>query len=88
MTDFISPLQLETWIVSVFAGTPEIFGAVALLVITGLAAYFRFTGVGLFFMLGMFLLMFIGFTNSVLLTLIAIIGGLLIGFWIAKIFTQ
>ena len=84
--EFIQPLALHTWLISVFAGTPEIFTAVALLVITGLATYFRMKVIGLFFMLGVFLLMFSGFINSSLLILILIIGGLLLGYTISKIF--
>jgi len=85
---FIEPLALETWMIQVFAGSPEIFAAIALLVITALASTFRMTIMGLFFMIAMFLLMFSGFIDSVLLILIAIIGGLAIGYLFYKIFTQ
>ena len=83
---WIQPLELQTWMISVFAGNPEIFAGIALLVITTLAATFRMTTVGLFFMIGMFLLMFSGFINSVLLILIAVIGGLALGYMIHRIF--
>ena len=83
---WIQPLELQTWLISVFAGTPEIFGGIALLVIATMAATFRMTTVGLFFMIGMFLLMFSGFINSVLLILIAVIGGLALGYLIHRIF--
>ena len=83
---WIQPLELQTWLISVFAGTPEIFGGIALLVIATMAATFRMTTVGLFFMIGMFLLMFSGFINSVLLILIAVIGGLALGYMIHRIF--
>jgi len=72
----------------IFAGNPEIFAAIALLVITSMAATFRMTTIGLFFMIGMFLLMFSGFINSVLLIFIAIIGGLILGHLFYKIFIQ
>ena len=85
---WIQPLELQTWLISVFAGTPEIFAAIALLVITRLAAYFRMTLIGLVFIIGMFLLMFSGFIDSVLLILIAIIGGLALGFFMVRIFTR
>ncbi len=84
--DWIQPLNLEVWLISVFAGTPEIFAGIALLVITALAATFRMSVIGLFFMIGMFLLMFSGFINSVLLILIAVIGGLALGYLIHRIF--
>jgi len=85
---WIQPLELQTWLISVFAGTPEIFAVIALIVITSLAAYFRMTLIGLVFIIGMFLLMFSGFIDSVLLILIAIIGGLAIGFFMVRIFTR
>lgn len=86
MAAWIQPLELETWMIQVFAGNPEIFAAIALLIITSMAAMFRMNGIGLFFMIGMFLLMFSGFINSVLLIIIAVLGGLLIGYWLARIF--
>ncbi len=83
---FIEPLALETWMISIFAGTPEIFAGIALLVISSMAAMFRMSVIGLFFMIGMFLLMFSGFINSVLLILIAVIGGLALGYMLHRIF--
>ena len=83
---FIDPLALETWLISIFAGTPEIFAGIALLVISSMAAMFRMRVIGLFFMIGMFLLMFSGFINSVLLILIAVIGGLALGYMLHRIF--
>ena len=83
---FIEPLALETWMISIFAGTPEIFTGIALLVISSMAAMFRMKVIGLFFMIGMFLLMFSGFINSVLLILIAVIGGLALGYMLHRIF--
>ena len=88
MAEFIQSLELETWLVSVFSGDPEIFIAVALLVISALAGYFRMNVIGLFFMIGIFLLMFSGFISSPLLILIAVIGGLLIGWTLSKSFVE
>lgn len=84
---FIQPLELQTWLVSVFAGNPEIFTAVALLVMVSMAAMFRMNGIAMFFILAMFLLMFAKTLNSVLLYLMMIIGGIAIGYWIYRIFT-
>ncbi len=83
---WIESLSLETWMISIFAGTPEIFAGIALLVISSMAAMFRMSVIGLFFMIGMFLLMFSGFINSVLLILIAVIGGLALGYMLHRIF--
>jgi len=85
---WIEPLALETWLISVFAGTPEIFMVVALVVIAGLSAIFRMTLIGLFFIIAMFLLMFSGFIDSTLLILISVIGGLAIGYLISRIFAR
>jgi len=82
----IPPLELETWVMSVFAGTPEIFIAVALFAIAIMAGYFRMTILITFFMMGVFLLMFSGFVSSPILILMLILGGLLSGFVMAKIF--
>ncbi len=77
--EFIEPLALETWIIQIFAGNPDIFGAIALMVIASLAGFFRMSALGMFFMIGMFVLMFSGFIGDTFLILAAIIGGLLIG---------
>lgn len=84
---WIEPLELKTWIVSVFSGTPEIFTAISILVIMGFAGYFRLQGIGMFFMLGMFLLLFAEIIPFSILTLLFIFGGLAIGYLISN-FTQ
>ena len=82
---FIEPLDLETIFINIFAGNPDIFSAIAVLFISGLAGYFRMNGTGLFFMLGLFVLMFSGFIGTSLLTLFGIIGGLVIGYLISRL---
>lgn len=82
---WIEPLQLETWITSVFAGTPQIFLAIALLAIFGMAGYFRMPILSAFLMVIVFLFMFTGYISTSILVFAVIIGGLLIGFAIAKI---
>ena len=79
-------MTLVTWMISIFAGTPEIFEGIALLVIATLAATFRMRVIGLFFMIAMFLLMFSGFINSVLLIFVMVIGGLALGYIIHRMF--
>ena len=83
---WIEPLEMETWLMSVFAGTPEIFSAIALLVIAGFAGYLKMNMMTMFLMLAIFLVMFAGWISSPLLILILVIGGLLLGHTIAKIF--
>lgn len=86
--EFIEPLALGTWFPSVLAGTPDIFLGLALLVIFTLAGYFRMNMLATFFMIAIFLLMFSSFISSPIIILIAIIGGLLIGYTLSRIFTQ
>jgi hypothetical protein len=85
---FIQPLNFEQWFINVFAGNPDIFGAIAIMVIASMSAYFRMSGVGLFFIIGLFVLMFSGFIGTTFLTVMGIIGGLVIGFTLSKIFNQ
>lgn len=81
---FIEPLELETWIVSVFSGTPEIFTSLSILVIMGIAGYFRMRGITMFLMIGIFLAMFSDIIPFSILTLIMILAGLLIGYTISS----
>ena len=83
---WIQPLELGTWIPSVFAGTPDIFLAVALLVIFGMAGFFRMNIMAMFFMVAVFLLMFSAFISSPIIVLVAIIGGLAVGYSLSRIF--
>ncbi len=83
---WIESLAMETWITQVFAGTPDIFLGIALLVIFGLAGYFRMNMMAMFFMIAVFLLMFSAFISSTITILVIIIGGLLIGYSVSRIF--
>lgn len=82
---FIEPLALQTWFIQVFAGSGEIFASVALFAIIGLSAYFRKTGLSMGLMIMIFLLMFSGFIPQSLLVLVAIIGGLVLGYVLSRI---
>lgn len=84
--DFIEPLALETWITQVLAGTPDIFLAIALITIFTLAGFFRMNLLATFFMITVFMLMFSSFVSTPLLLLLLIIGGLLLGYSLSKIF--
>jgi len=84
---FIEPLEMGTWLPSVFAGTPDVFLAIAILVIFGMAGYFKMDMLATFFMIVTFLLILSSFINSPIIMLIAVIGGLLIGYSISKIFS-
>jgi len=81
---WIEPLALETWFINVLAGSREIFTAVALFAILAMAGYFRMNGLTMGLMVFFFILMFSGFIGTTFIIFIALIGGPLIGFGIAR----
>jgi len=86
MADFIFPLELKKIIVNIFAGTPDYFFGISLIVIMGMAAYFRMSVVAMFFMLGIFLLLFSGTViQSPIIVVFSIIAGFIIGLLVNKI---
>jgi hypothetical protein len=85
MVDWIEPLKLETWFINVFAGSSDIFLAFALFFIFGMSAYFGMSGLLMFFMLAMFLVIFSSYITSYLLVMIGVFGGLLAGVWVSKL---
>lgn len=84
--DYIQPLQLETIFINIFSGSPDIFGVIMILIITGLAGYFRMNGISLFLMLGVFVLIFSGYIGLNFVILFAIFGGLIIGYTLSRMF--
>ena len=82
---WIEPLELETWIINVFAGDATYFAALAIFVILALAGYFRMNGINMGFMALVFILMFYGYVPPSLFIFIAIFAGLLVGYVISKI---
>ena len=85
MAAWIEPLAMETWIVHVFAGSLDIFVAIAMFFVFGMAAYFRMNILTMAFMFIIFLLMFSLWMPNYFLLLIGAVGGLLIGHWMSKI---
>ena len=86
MVDFIQPFEIKTIIVNMFAGNPDIFLAISLIVISAMSAYFRMSVVAMFFMLGIFMLMFSGeVIQSPMVTVFAIIAGLVVGLLVNRI---
>lgn len=82
---YIEPLALQTWIITIFSGSNQIFLAVAMFFIFGMAAYFRMTGLVMFMMFASFLIMFSEFVDSYILMMVGIFGGLVVGYWVSKI---
>ncbi len=88
MAEWLEPLQLRVLFINIFAGDPQFFIVISLITISALAGFFRMTTLTLFFMLGLFLLMFSKFAMDYLVVLFAIIAGLAIGFSISKIYIR
>jgi hypothetical protein len=84
--DWIQPLQLKTWFISVFSGGPDVFLAVSLLALFGLAAYFRMTALTMFFFVGLYVLMFSEHLTSPIFVIFSMIGGLIIGYLMVRFF--
>ena len=82
---WIEPLELETWLINVFAGDATYFAALAIFAIVALAGYFRMNGINMGFMILIFILMFSGYIPASLLIFISIFAGLLVGYVMAKI---
>jgi hypothetical protein len=82
---FIQPLELQTWIISVFSGSQQIFLAVSMFFIFGMAAYFRMTALTMFMMFAIFLVIFNQFIDSYILMMLGIFGGLLVGYWVSRL---
>jgi len=81
----IPPFEMQTWIVNVFSGSPEIFFGISLIAIVGMAAYFKMTNLTMFFMVGLFTLMFQEYITPGITTLFIVIFALIVGLSVNKI---
>jgi hypothetical protein len=82
---WIEPLAMETWFANVLTGSPDIFTALSIIVIMGMAGYFRMNGVTSFLMIGLFFSMFAGFVSFEIYFILLSIASMLIGFAISKV---
>lgn len=80
----IAPLDLQQLFVNTFAGTMLIFVALAMLVIAGMSARFRFPNVVTGTILALFGIMIVGWAGWLYFISI-IVGGLIIGYIFARI---
>ena len=85
---FVEPLALETILVNILSGTPEIFFAIAMFFIFGMAAYFRMSFTIMMFMFILFLVMFNLWIPNIFLIMITVIGFLIVGRWVMRIFSR
>lgn len=73
---FIEPLNLQMFLVNIFAGTPEIFLFISFIVINGMAAFFRMDGTTTLLMIMLFIILmspFVGQTFLFFMIALAII---------------
>ena len=85
---WIEPFEFQTWIVNVFSGNPEIFFAISLIAIIGMAAYFKMTQLTMFLMMGIFTLIFRDFIPPSITTFFMLITALVLGFVLNKIMNR
>lgn len=78
-------MELQTWIINVFAGDATYFSALAIFAILALASYFRMNAINMGFMIMIFLLMFSGYVPATLLIFVSIFAGLLVGYVMARV---
>lgn len=85
MGELIQPLDLEKIFVVILAGTPEIFTFLAVIFISGLAAYFRMQNKVAMIMFALFGVIMASYIGG-LYVLIILIGGIITFSAVSKIF--
>lgn len=85
MAAWLQPLKLETIFVNVFSGDSIYFVVIGLMIVAGMAGFFRMTTLMLFLFMGLFLLMFSGTQTNYLVIFFAIIASLVIGIVASKL---
>ena len=82
---WINPLDLQTILVNILSGSPQIFIAISVIFFAGLAAYFRMTNEIALILLALFFLIMASSIGNVYIILIIVIVALLVYFAISKI---
>ena len=82
---WIPPFEMQTFFVNVFAGSPDIFLGMALIVIIGMAAWFKMSTLTMFIMIGLFVFMFPLYIQSPFVALFSVIAALIVGLSVNKI---
>ena len=83
-TGFIEPLNLECWLVNVFAGTMDIFIFIALIFIAGMGARFRMLNSTLLIMFALFAIIMAQFMTGIYFLAVLLVG-LFVSWSIGKI---
>ena len=82
---FVKPFDFYTWWVNTFAGDMQIFLAIAFLVMAGLAGYFRMATLTFGMLFALFVIILAPYVGGIYV-LVIIIVGLILGWWIARMF--
>ena len=82
---WIQPFEMQTWIMNVFSGSPDIFLFLGIIMITSLAAYFKMSlpTYGIFILMFALIMTEIG-SNLVLIIIILVLAPMLF-WWIRRI---
>lgn len=75
----IEPLELQTWLLNVLAGSSEIFVFLAVIIVAALCARFRMPNVIFGVMLALFAVMFANFFPGIYVIALIIIGYITFG---------
>lgn len=81
---WIQPLELESFIVNILSEDLKIFTILGLLFVFGLSAYFRMNMLSMFFMTGLFLVIFSSFVSQPIYFLLITFAGLAAGYVISR----
>ncbi len=87
MADYINPFDFEKIFITLFAGSPEIFTAVAIISLSIGGGFFKMPNKVFLTLLGLFGIMFARWTGNAIYVLAIIIVGLIVFKGIAKIVT-
>ena len=85
---WFEPFALKTVILDIFAGTPLLFFIISFLVIVGMAAYFRMAMLAMFFMLGIFILLFSSYIPVAYTTFFIVIAAIVIAMVVNKLWNR
>ena len=85
---FIESLDLQTWFVNVFSGTPEIFFLLSFMFISFMTAVFKMKPLTTMIMLSLFIILMTQFVGDAFLIITLILAVIFIGISIGRIVTR
>lgn len=85
MADYIAPLNLQYIFQNVLSGSPEVFFALFMILLSVLAGRFRMNGGVFLLMFGLASIILYSWIDGALFTITIFVGGLIIFFAIKKV---